>query len=324
MFFLFRQKNILYFLLSISIFFITVSLHAETVSGNGYSVQQVISTFQGNVSGNGYSAQQAGQEVGNQVSGGGYTAQSVFGSFATPASTPAPAPVSSGGGGSSGGGYYSLPNATTSSTKINGVSPLVSSSTLLTTNGSTCATRISISQPIDITVSNNKDDVKKLQIFLNTYEGEKLAVTGFYGKKDIEAVKRWQGRYKKEILSPMRLSKPTGTIYTLSIRQIEKQTTAQCGQEVIVSSCPFFKTYVKYGDSGPEVKKVQQFLNIVQGEKLSVNGKYGVSTRNAALRFQRASKKNIVSFVLSSFMSGNWNVSTRTKANEVIGCDILQ
>jgi peptidoglycan hydrolase-like protein with peptidoglycan-binding domain len=296
--------------------FSTDTVFSETVTGNGYFVQQSISPISGSVSGNGYTLQQVGQVISGQISSGGYTSQSVFGSFAAP-STPTPT-ITYGGGG---GGYYVVSTATSAS--VTATSSLVSSSTILTTNGSTCATRILITQPIDTKLKNNSDDIKKLETFLNTYEGEKLKVDGVYGKADIAAVKRWQAKYKKEILSPMRLKNPTGTIYASSMRQIEKQSTASCGQAILVHSCPFFTTYVKYGDTGAEVKKVQQFLNIVQGEKIAINGKYGPGTRDAVLRFQRAHKKNIISFVTLSFISGNWNVSTRTKANEVIGCDKL-
>ena len=72
--------------------------------------------------------------------------------------------------------------------------------------------------------------MRKLQIFLNTYEGAKLKVTVKYTKVDYLAVKRWQQKYKANILAPMRLKGPTGTIYTSSMRQIERQTTSRCGR----------------------------------------------------------------------------------------------
>jgi peptidoglycan hydrolase-like protein with peptidoglycan-binding domain len=313
------QYGILLFLGILSMFSFS-STYADTIRGNGYSVQQVITPFDGTVSGNSYTVQGAGQVVGGQNTAGGYIANPVFGTFVTTTTTP---PVSSGGGGGGGSGwYYVMVNATPTSSVATGTP--INPNTVLTNNGSSCATRILITQPIDTKISNNKEDIKKLETFLNTYEGEKLKVDGIYSKQDIAAVKRWQTKYKKEILTPMRLKSPTGTIYTSSMRQIEKQTTAACGQAVLVHSCPYFTTYVKYGDIGAEVKKVQLFLNIVQGERLAVNGKYGPGTRDAVLRFQRAHKKNIISFVTLSFISGNWNVSTRTKANEVIGCDKLQ
>ncbi len=304
-------------------------VYAETVSGNGYILNQTITPVGGGVSGNGYVVNQSGQVQGDLVSGNGYKAQGVFSKFEAPT---IPAPIVGGGGFSGGGsgggwGYYVFINATTTTTATGTIattSPKVKQDIILTTNGSTCSTRIALSSPVDIGLKNDSTDVKKLETFLNEYEGQKLKVDGVYGKADIAAVKRWQAKYKTSILTPMKLKNPTGTVYTSSMRQIERQTTATCGQQIIVHSCPFFKTYVMYGDTGAEVRKVQQFLNIVQGEKLVITGKYDSKTVAAAKRFQRMYRKDIVSIVTLSFISGNWNVSTRTKANEVIGCDKLK
>jgi peptidoglycan hydrolase-like protein with peptidoglycan-binding domain len=158
---------------------------------------------------------------------------------------------------------------------------------------------------------------------LNEYEGAKLAINGVYEARDVEAVKRWQKKYRSYILDPMRLKEPTGTIYTLSMRQIERQTTASCGEPVIVTACPFFRANVKYGNRGEEVKKVQQFLNIVQGERLPLSGVFGPLTRDAVKRFQRSNRIYVATFIPISIATGNWYTTTRQKANETIGCDIL-
>ena len=50
--------------------------------------------------------------------------------------------------------------------------------------------------------SQDVDEIKKLQIFLNKYEGEKLDVSGIYDQQTIEAVNRYQKKYAKDILSP--------------------------------------------------------------------------------------------------------------------------
>ena len=158
---------------------------------------------------------------------------------------------------------------------------------------------------------------------MNTYEYEKLPVNGIYEKRDVDAVKRWQLKYKSFILDPMRLKQPTGTVYTLSQRQIERQTTKACGQPITVTACPYFNEYVTYGDRGDAVKKIQLFLTIVRDEKLPVSGVYGPLTRAATKRFQQAYKKDIFNILKLSFISGNWNEATRIKANQAIGCDKL-
>lgn len=324
----FLSRNFFYTgIVAISIILVVVfavnRVFAETVSGNGYVLEQIISPLGGAVSGNGYTANQAGQVISGIISGGGYQSQGVFGTSTTP-TVPAPIvnpPIISGGSGWA-TGYYVLPVATTSI--IATTSPQINKDTILTTNGSTCSSRIAILSPIDVGLKNDPLEVKKLEMFLNEYEGEKLKVDGIYGKEDYIAVKKWQAKYATNVLAPMRLKKPTGTVYTSSMRQIERQTTALCGQQIIVHTCPYFKTNMSYGDTGIEVKKIQLFLNIVQGEKLPVNGKYGPATVAAVKRFQRVYKKDIVSFIRLSFISGNWNVATRMKANGVIGCDKLR
>lgn len=297
-------------------------LSAETVSGGGYIVQQIIAPIEGAISGNGYTVQQTSQTEGGINQGGGYT---LYGAFGTSTGTTTPPVLPSGGGGTtiSGGGYFIFPSPTSSSTSY--VTTSSSSLPAVIDSGSTCTTRITFIGPIDVGLKTNlKEDVKKLEVFLNTYENEKLTINGIYEAKDIAAVKRWQLKYKSFILDPMLLKKPTGTIYTLSQRQIERQTTKACGTPIIITACPYFKEYASYGDKSTTVKKIQQFLNIVRGEKLPLSGVYGPLTKGAVKRFQQAYRKDIFNILTLSFISGNWNEATRVKANQAIGCDIIK
>ncbi len=303
-----------------------LSTFAETVSGGGYTVQQTIAPVQGALSGNGYVVQQTSQTNGGINQGGGFTLYEGFGT-----STIATSSAGGGGGGAGGttiygGGYFIFPTKTSTTSSSTSV-VVVGSSTkpIVVDSGSTCKSRITFGGPIDIgLITNTKEDVKKLEVFLNTYENEKLPVNGIYELKDVIAVKRWQLKYKSFILDPMLLKKPTGTIYTLSQRQIERQTTKACGVPVKVTACPYFKEYASYGDRGADVKKIQQFLNIVRDEKLPLSGVYGPLTRAATKRFQEAYRKDIFSILKFSFISGNWNEATRVKANQAIGCDIIK
>ncbi len=308
---------------SMVVFLVPVTLLAETVSGNGYTVQQVIAPLTGSMSGNGYILEGATQQHGGLESGGGYTISGVFGTGTTTSTSTPPPPPPSSGGGVSGGGYFVFPVQTSTGTVV--VVNASGTKEVITPIGSTCASRITFSGPIDFGLAtNNELDVKKLEIFLNTYENENLPVNGIYEKRDVDAVKRWQKKYKSFILDPMQLKQPTGTVYTLSQRQIERQTTKPCGEPVIVTACPFFKEYVSYGDRGDNVKKIQLFLNIVRGEKLPVSGVYGPLTKAATKRFQQAYKKDVFNILKLSFISGNWNEATRVKANQAIGCDIIK
>lgn len=328
-------------------FLVTVpqNLYAERVSGGGYTVEQIIAPIQGAISGNGFTLQQSSQISNGAVGGGGYTTAGFSGSSGAVATTPTvttpTTPVASSGG-TNGGGFYVLPPsvtgqipATTTPTNPNqnpGQTSTSSPTIPVTPEGitlsdtiSTCPARITFSGPIDVGVTTNKSlDVRRLEIFLNTYENEKLPVNGIYEARDIAAVKRWQLKYKTFILDPMQLKNPTGTIYTLSMRQIERQTTKACGEAITVTACPLFRTSVSYGNRGEEVRKVQQFLNVVQGEKLPLSGVFGPLTRDAVKRFQRSRKIYVATFIPFSYATGNWFTTTRIKANETIGCDILK
>jgi len=323
-----------------------VPVFAVTVSGGGYNVEQNLAPLQGAVTGNGYSVQQSTQQPLSGIqSGSGFSLFGVFGRGVTP-SPPSPPPVTGGGVVISNGGYYVIippRNATPTVTyttasgtvtetvidRFNSVTSMVASTTKINItvppSNNTCTSRITFSAPIDYGLTTNvKADVMKLETFLNIYEGENLLVNGIYERRDVEAVKRWQEKYRSFVLDPMLLRNPTGTIYTLSQRQIERQTTKPCGEPIVVTACPYFKSYSSYGDRGQEVKKVQQFLNIVRGEKLPLSGVYGPLTRAATLRFQRAYRKDIFSILNWSFISGNWNEATRVKANQAIGCDVVR
>lgn len=323
-----RSKYIGFFFIAL-VFCMTaeqLSIFAETVSGNGYTVEQVIAPIQGAVSGNGYIVQQTSQPNGGVTQGGGFTVYEGFGTSTATTTGGGSGGGNSGGGSSSGGGYFIFPTQTSTTSSSTSV-VVVGSSTkpVVVDSGSTCKTRITFTGPIDVGVkTNTKEDVKKLEVFLNTYENEKLPVNGVYESKDVVAVKKWQSKYKTFILDPMLLKKPTGTIYTLSQRQIERQTTKACGEPVKVTACPYFKEYTSYGDKGQTVKKIQQFLNIVRGEKLVLSGVYGPLTKAAVKRFQEANRKDIFSILKLSFISGNWNEATRVKANQAIGCDIIK
>lgn len=60
---------------------------------------------------------------------------------------------------------------------------------------------------------NNQTEVMLLQAFLNSYQNEKIPVTGFFGTRTFAALKRFQLSYKKEVLTPWKITKPTGHFY---------------------------------------------------------------------------------------------------------------
>ena len=60
---------------------------------------------------------------------------------------------------------------------------------------------------------NDGDAVKKIQSFLNDYMTSGLSVDGKFGTKTDEALKSFQQKHSDKILTPWRLTKPTGIFY---------------------------------------------------------------------------------------------------------------
>jgi hypothetical protein len=71
--------------------------------------------------------------------------------------------------------------------------------------------------------SNDVAEVKKLQDFLNRYEGfTDLKITGIYSKTDFDAVVVFQNKYMSDVLGPWETAKPTGYVYKTTLKKINE------------------------------------------------------------------------------------------------------
>jgi len=70
--------------------------------------------------------------------------------------------------------------------------------------------------------NNDIEEVKALEQFLNDTQGEKLEVDGRYNQEDYEAVKRFQTKYRADILDPWGVANPTGYVYKTTIKKINE------------------------------------------------------------------------------------------------------
>jgi len=75
---------------------------------------------------------------------------------------------------------------------------------------------------IKLGAGNNPIEVKKLETFLNIFEGEKLAVNGIYEQVDFDAVFRFQKKYSEKVLSPWNHNEPTGYVYITTKKKINE------------------------------------------------------------------------------------------------------
>ena len=69
-------------------------------------------------------------------------------------------------------------------------------------------------------MDNDREQVKKLQEFLNKEMGTNLPITGFYGSLTFQVAKEFQDKYPEEILVPWGLKDPTGIAYQTTLRWI--------------------------------------------------------------------------------------------------------
>ena len=70
-----------------------------------------------------------------------------------------------------------------------------------------------ITEYITFGVDNTKEEVEKLQVFLNEEMGTEIPVTGFYGEITVGVLKDFQVKYTEDILAPWGTTRPTGQVY---------------------------------------------------------------------------------------------------------------
>jgi hypothetical protein len=67
---------------------------------------------------------------------------------------------------------------------------------------------------------NDAGEVSKLQVFLNEFEANALAVTGVYDAPTLAAVNAFQTKYAADVLSPWGMQGPSGYVYYTTQKEI--------------------------------------------------------------------------------------------------------
>ena len=233
----------------------------------------------------------------------------------TPAPTPTPTPVpdtgtvstggSGGGSGSTGGGGGSsaAPTVTT---------PIKTTTTIPATFSFT--KNLSFVQQS----GNSTDDVTNLEKFLNAFAGERVDVNGRYDQADVEAVKRFQTKYRKEILDIWNLGEATGYV-GLTTRL--KMNFLLKGQS---ASCPVFTEYnggsngVKYS---PEIGKTQAILKQLDMYTGPINNTWDAATNRALITFQETFREVMLNPWKLTTGTGYKYKTTNKFLNYFAGCD---
>jgi len=169
---------------------------------------------------------------------------------------------------------------------------------------------------------NNPSEVKKLQIFLNDNEGEKLVVDGTYDADDILAVKRFQTKYLDQIMAPWGVDEPTGRVFRTTTAKIN---LLMCAKQ---RGCPYFKEYLNKGDESLEAVKVQDFLNVIfaptsgyPDNALELSKEYNSPTKSSVENFQNVYKEIVLKPWELTSATGRWYQTTRHAANKLMNCN---
>lgn len=161
---------------------------------------------------------------------------------------------------------------------------------------------------------NSPTDVKKLQVFLNTYEKESLQINGIYDVRTQAAVNRFQLKYAAHILAPWGITKPTGNVGVMTMAKINNIVY---GTERKID-CPGLSHTIRLGQSSPDLPYLRRLL-VRTGFYLSTEDSYiyDEEVRGAVEAFQERYGDTLG---LQS-ARGLWHVSTRHTANLLVGCD---
>ena len=110
---------------------------------------------------------------------------------------------------------------------------------------------------IRLGAENNPVEVKKLETFLNEFNGESLAVNGIYEQVDFDAVSRFQVKYNENVLVPWSHEGSTGYVYITTKKMInelycqrEFPLTLEQAAEVSAFSSRFLSTFTGSGEAG--------------------------------------------------------------------------
>lgn len=193
-------------------------------------------------------------------------------------------------------------------------SVLTAPTNAINNNTVTCSKYISVLQPIDM-VSADVDNIKKIQTFLNTHEHAGLTVDGVYTQIVKDAVKKFQSKYTEEILSPWGHRTPTGVVFTTTAA---KMNAIHCTTSL---TCPVFTSYFRLNESGPEVVKIRELLNLTMDKQLDTKLEvYDTETRSAVMEFQNRYKEFVLKPWGIDTATGYWYKTSVNQANRFMGC----
>jgi uncharacterized repeat protein (TIGR01451 family) len=155
--------------------------------------------------------------------------------------------------------------------------------------------------------NNNPVEVKKLQIFLNSFEGDNLTVNGIYDDATVAAVNAFQVKYAGDILIPWGYDGTTGTGYTYILTK-KKVNEIFCQMAFPVNA-----------QQQAEIDATRAFFEELQNEGININN--GTTTApilNNAVGLATSSGNNSNFSTLAGVSTTTKNIASRMTAN-IIG-----
>ena len=130
---------------------------------------------------------------------------------------------------------------------------------------------------------NDEDEVERLQKFLNDVEGERIDENGEFDDETLSAVKRFQEKYKKQVLDIWGLDEASGFVGITT--RLKMNFLIQSSQDQM---CPVFTEYnsLKENVEGDEVKDTQRLLRDLDLYDGRINGEFDQDTHEAMVEFQ--------------------------------------
>lgn len=297
----FRRHVVFFINITILILFVisTHSASAALTSGGNYTVENNFSEIGGVRTGGGYTIGTGGDNISGVITGNGYTT-------AVGGAIPQVIQQNNSGGGGGGGGRRRTA-ATTTQNQI-------------PDTGGVKSGLCGVNTQTYLSLGSYGESVRVIQTFLNSYEDETLLVSGYFGTETEMAVKRFQDKYRADILMPQKILNPTGIWASYSSKKA--MSMAPCLNTLVepVGFCLQTTKHFSYGMVDPEIRIIQQFLNTYMFESLNVNGIFDRPTESAVMRYQGKYAQDILYIQNIQSPTGIWASFSTKKAHEIAPC----
>ncbi len=164
--------------------------------------------------------------------------------------------------------------------------------------------------------TNNEEDVRRLETFLNEKQGESLPVDGTYSLEDVEAIKRFQQKYASEVLDVWGLTQPTGYVYRTTLMKIN---SFYCNASI---TCPAFTEFNSVAENAlsAEVAKTKTLLSELGFYSGAINTSFDSSLHTSLKNFQETFSDTMLKPWGLAYGTGYKYKTTNKFLNMLVGC----